>query len=104
MMTALLVVIFGSAILDWIATVKEWAKVEMFAKPAVMTFLFAWLYAGTRLHGALLWFGIGILFSLIGDTLLLSMDRLFLPGLIAFLFAHLAYIIGFSTEAAPFGV
>src|SRR5271157_1973069 len=99
MMTALLVVIFGSAILDWIATVKEWGKVEMFTKSAVMIFLFAWLYAGTRLHGALLWFGIGILFSLIGDTFLLSPDRLFLLGLIAFLLAHVAYIIGFSISA-----
>src|SRR5271157_2211708 len=100
MMTALLVVIFGSAILDWIATVKEWGKVEMFTKSAVMIFLFAWLYAGTRLNGTLLWFGIGILFSLIGDVFLLSPDRFFLPGLIAFLLAHVAYIIGFSINAA----
>ena len=99
MTTALLVLVFGSAILDWIATVKEWGKVEMFAKPAAMTFLFAWLYAGTKLQGAVLWFGIGILFSLVGDTLLLSPNRFFLPGLIAFLLAHVAYIIGFSIHA-----
>ena len=100
-MVALLVFVFGSAILDWIATFKAWSKVEMFAKPAAMIFLFAWLYAGTRLHGAVLWFGIGIVFSLLGDTLLLSPDRFFLPGLIAFLLAHVAYIIGFSIHAAP---
>ncbi|HEY9152036.1 MAG TPA: lysoplasmalogenase [Anaerolineales bacterium] len=101
MTTALLVMVFGSAILDWIATFKEWGKVEIFAKPAVMIFLFAWLYAGTKLQGALLWFGLGILFSLIGDILLLSPDHFFLPGLIAFLLAHVAYIIGFSINAAP---
>jgi uncharacterized membrane protein YhhN len=100
-MVALLVFVFGSAILDWIATFKAWSKVEMFAKPAAMIFLFAWLYAGTRLHGAVLWFGIGIVFSLLGDTLLLSPDRFFLPGLIAFLLAHVAYIIGLSIHAAP---
>ena len=100
-MAALLVFVFGSAILDWIATFKAWGKVEMFAKPAVMIFLFAWLYAGTRLHGDVLWFGIGILFSLVGDTLLLSSNRFFLPGLIAFLLAHVAYIIGFNINAAP---
>jgi len=99
MTTALLVVMFGSAILDWIATAKAWRKVEMFAKPAVMIFLFAWLYAGTKLQGAVLWFGIGILFSLIGDVFLLSPNRFFLPGLIAFLLAHVAYIIGFSVNA-----
>jgi len=100
MTTALLVVVFGSAILDWISTFKVWGKVEMFAKPAVMIFLFVWLYAGTILHGALLWFGIGIIFSLIGDVLLLSPNRFFLPGLIAFLLAHVAYIIGFAINAA----
>ncbi len=100
-MVALLVFVFGSAILDWIATFKAWGKVEMFAKPAAMIFLFAWLYAGTKLQGALLWFGIGILFSLIGDAFLLSPNRFFLPGLIAFLLAHVAYIIGFSISAAP---
>jgi alkenylglycerophosphocholine/alkenylglycerophosphoethanolamine hydrolase len=101
MTTVLLVLVFGSAILDWSATVKEWGKIEMFAKPAVMIFLFAWLYVGTKLHGTSLWFGIGILFSLIGDILLLSPDRFFLPGLIAFLLAHVAYIVGFSINAAP---
>jgi len=104
MTTALLVLVFGSAILDWIATFRAWGKAEMVAKPAVMVFLFAWLYAGTKLHSAVLWFGIGILFSLVGDTLLLSPNRFFLPGLIAFLLAHVAYIIGFSIHPAPANV
>ena len=97
------VLLFGSAILDWIATFKEWRRAEIFAKPSVMIFLFLGLYAETRLHGALLWFGIGILFSLIGDVLLLSPDRLFLPGLVAFLLAHIAYIVGFNNEVVVFG-
>ena len=100
----LLVFVFGFAILDWVATAKEWIRVEWFAKPAVMIFLFVWLYAGTGLQGALLWFGIGILFSLIGDMLLFSMDRLFLPGLFAFLLTHISYSIGFSLEASSPGV
>ncbi|MCL4530324.1 MAG: lysoplasmalogenase [Chloroflexi bacterium] len=104
MAITLLFLVSGSAILDWIATFKEWRKAEMFAKPTVMILLFAWLYAGTRLHGALLWFGIGILFSLMGDVFLLSPDRLFLPGLVAFLFAHIAYIAGFNNEAVPFDI
>jgi alkenylglycerophosphocholine/alkenylglycerophosphoethanolamine hydrolase len=100
----LLVCVFASVIVDWIATAREWIRLEWFAKPAVMIFLFAWLYAGTRLQGALLWFGIGILFSLIGDVLLLSKDRLFLPGLFAFLLTHISYIIGFSLEVSSPGV
>ena len=44
-------------------------------------------------------FGLGIIFSLAGDVLLmLSLDRLFLPGLVAFLFAQISYIIGFQDE------
>jgi uncharacterized membrane protein YhhN len=99
MTPALLVLVFGSAILDWIATFKAWGKVEMFTKPAAMIFLFAWLYAGTKLQGTVMWFGIGILFSLVGDTLLLAPNRFFLSGLIAFLLAHVAYIIGFNVNA-----
>jgi uncharacterized membrane protein YhhN len=100
----LLVLVFGSGIVDWIATAREWIRLEWFAKPLVMVFLFAWLYAVTKLQGASLWFGIGILFSLIGDVLLLSMDRLFLLGLFAFLITHISYVIGFSLEAASPGV
>jgi len=56
------------------------------------------LLTSAGLNGALLWFGFGILLSLAGDVLLMiSLDRLFLAGLIAFLFAHVAYVIGFNT-------
>jgi uncharacterized membrane protein YhhN len=75
---------------------------ETIAKPAVMIALFIWLWTSAGLNGALLWFGLGILLSLAGDVLLMiSLDRLFKAGLIAFLFAHVAYVIGFNT---PFPV
>jgi uncharacterized membrane protein YhhN len=41
-----------------------------------------------------LWIGIGLFFSLLGDIALLRPAQYFLPGLIAFLFAQLAYLIG----------
>jgi uncharacterized membrane protein YhhN len=41
----------------------------------------------------------GILFSLAGDIfLMLSLDRMFIFGLIAFLLAHLSYIAGFGIQ------
>ena len=47
----------------------------------------------------MLWFGLGILFSLAGDVLLMvSLDRMFLFGLVAFLLTHLSYILGFKEE------
>lgn len=84
------------AALEAIAVSKNSQRLETIAKPAVMIFLFLWLYASTGLQGNAFWFGLGILFALVGDVLLmLSFDRFFLLGLVAFLFTHIVYIIGF---------
>jgi uncharacterized membrane protein YhhN len=89
------------------ATLEAWAisknlhRLEYIAKPAVMVCLFAWLYSSTGLQGVTFWFGLGILFSLAGDVLLMILlDRLFLYGLIAFLLAHFSYITGFRDEVS----
>jgi len=87
------------AAVEAIAVSKNIRQLEYIAKPAVMVFLFLWLYTTTGLQGNTLWFGLGILLSLAGDILLMiSLDRLFLPGLVAFLLAHVFYITGFRTE------
>ena len=84
--------------LDSLALWKKWLRLEYLAKPAVMLVLFLWLWISTGLSGAPLWFGIGILLSLTGDVLLMiSPDRFFLAGLMVFLLAHVAYLIGFNT-------
>ncbi|MGZ9226210.1 MAG: lysoplasmalogenase family protein, partial [Anaerolineales bacterium] len=76
---------FIFASLEWLAVWKSWRRLEYFAKPAVMICLFLWLYASTGLQGNTLWFGLGILFSLAGDVLLmLPGERMFLLGLVAF--------------------
>ena len=82
------------ASLEVIAASKDLRTVEYFAKPTVMVGLFLWLSASTGLQGQAFWFGLGILFSLAGDVLLLF-ENMFLPGLVAFLFAHVSYITGF---------
>ena len=93
----ILALIFAS--LEWLAVWNGWQRLEYFAKPAVMVCLFLWLYASIGLQGNMLWFGLGILFSLAGDVLLMvSLDRMFLFGLIAFLLTHLSYILGFKEE------
>jgi uncharacterized membrane protein YhhN len=85
------------AALESLSLWKKWTRLEYLAKPAVMVILFLWLWISTGLKGAPLWFGIGILLSVTGDVLLMiSLDRLFLAGLVAFLLAHLAYLIGFN--------
>lgn len=90
---------FIFASLEWLAVWRGWRRLEYFAKPAVMVCLFLWLYASTGLHGNTLWFGLGILFSLAGDVLLMvSLDRMFLFGLVAFFLTHIFYILGFRDE------
>ena len=92
-----LIAAFVFATLESLALWKKWTRLEYLAKPAVMVALFLWLWNSTRLSGASLWFGLGILLSLTGDILLMiSLDRLFLAGLVVFLLAHLAYLIGFN--------
>ena len=71
------------------------------AKPAVLVILFMYLWTSTGLSGATLWFGLGILFCLVGDILLLSIDRYFIFGLACFLIGHIFYIIGFNTPPSP---
>jgi alkenylglycerophosphocholine hydrolase len=92
----ILALIFAS--LEMLAVSRNLQRLEYFAKPAVMISLFLWLYSGTGLQGNAFWFGLGLLFSLMGDVLLISSEKMFLFGLIAFLFAHLSYITGFQDE------
>ena len=96
-MNIFLIAAFIFAALEALALQKHWFKLEVIAKPGVMISLFLWLLLSTGLDGVLLWFGAGILLSLVGDVLLMiSLDKFFLGGLVAFLLAHIAYIVGFN--------
>src|SRR5215211_831543 len=91
------------AFLQILAVSGKIQRLEYIAKPAVMICLFMWLSTNTGLQGDALWFGLGVVFSLAGDVLLMiSPDRTFLFGLVAFLFAHLFYITGFREELTMF--
>ncbi|HEU0296183.1 MAG TPA: lysoplasmalogenase [Anaerolineales bacterium] len=97
-MNIFLISAFLFAALEVLALQRNQPRLEYVAKPAVLVALFLWLWTSVGLQGALLWFGLGILFSLAGGILLtFSLDRFFLAGLVTFLFAHVAYVIGFNT-------
>lgn len=99
MIWLVLAIVFAA--LEALALSRGPKKLEWLAKPAVMVCLFIWLYLNTGMQGITIWFGIGILFSLLGDVLLmLSLDRLFVFGLGAFLLAHIFYIVGFQDQFA----
>jgi uncharacterized membrane protein YhhN len=94
--TSLIVLVLAVALTDWAAVYKNWKKVEYAAKPATLALLFVWLLVVSRLQGVIIWFGLGLLFSLAGDVFLMFSDRWFILGLAAFLLAHLMYIAGFN--------
>lgn len=100
----LLLVAFMFAALESVALLKQIRWLGFVAKPAVMIVLFVYLWTSTGLQGATLWFGLGILFCLVGDVFLLWLDRFFIIGLVAFLLGHTAYIIGFNSPASPFSM
>lgn len=84
------------AIVDWAAVYSRYKPLEYIAKPAVMVVLLIWMWQASAFQGALLWFGIALVFSLAGDVFLMLRREQFIPGLVSFLLAHLAYIIGFN--------
>jgi uncharacterized membrane protein YhhN len=92
-----LILVLAVAVVDWLAVAKGWKKVEYAAKPLTLLALFL-VFALVGRFGSLplVFFGLGILFSLAGDVFLMFSDRWFIPGLVAFLLAHVAYIVGFN--------
>ena len=46
------------------------------------------------------WIVIGLVFSLIGDVLLIWPNQYFLPGLLAFLLTHIAYLVAFTRDCS----
>jgi uncharacterized membrane protein YhhN len=104
-MYLLIIVVLVIAAVDWAAVAKGWKKIEFFAKPATMVMLFVTLaVAGGFGATALIFFGLGIIFSLAGDIFIMLSNRWFIAGLGAFLLAHVSYIIGLNSpigEANP---
>ena len=92
------------ALLDWASTWKGWKKRLYLAKPATMVFLILWSLQLTNWQGEMKWFGIGLVFSLLGDILLMLNPRYFMIGGAAFLFTHIAYIIGFNQTPTSFSL
>jgi uncharacterized membrane protein YhhN len=104
-MILMVIAVLVIAVVDWVAVAKGWKKIETIAKPATMVLLFATLaFAGGFGATPLIFFGLGIVFSLAGDIFLLLSTRWFIAGLAAFLMAHVSYIIGLNTpigDASP---
>ena len=97
MFTWLFFIAVGFAILDWYAAWKENRYLLLVAKPLTVIFMMLWSLQVSGWHGGMLFFGLGLVFSLGGDIALLFSSRWFLLGLFSFLLAHIMFIIGFNT-------
>jgi uncharacterized membrane protein YhhN len=97
------ILLFLVAGFDWLAVAKSWKKVEYIAKPAAMLILLGLLaLVGGFGSLPLICFSLGIFLSMAGDVFLMISyarfsERWFLPGLAAFLLAHVSYIVGLNT-------
>jgi uncharacterized membrane protein YhhN len=90
-------------LVHWYAADRE-LPLQKLTKPGVMILLLAWFSLKGGWSAANLPFTLGLIFSLIGDSLLLWQQRFFLPGLISFLLAHVCYIIGFNLSLPAFNL
>lgn len=102
MVPGLFAAAFGLALMDWTALVRRNMRLMAFTKAGVMLALIAWFSLAGGWRGPLFAFGLALVFSLLGDVFLLS-NRLFIPGLLAFLAAHAAYIVALSAESVLVG-
>jgi len=92
------------AIADWVAVATQRKTLEYFAKPGVMLVLLVWLWQASGFSGSLIWFGLGLVFSMAGDIFLMLPRERFIAGLVAFLLAHVAYVVGFNQTPTAFNL
>ncbi len=80
---------FAFAIADWIAVSNERTHIEYIVKPAALAALLVYALTG---HHPSAWLIAALAFSLLGDVYLMLPVNLFIAGMVAFFFAHIAYI------------
>jgi uncharacterized membrane protein YhhN len=97
-LTGLLV---SSIVLNWLAAIYNWRKVFVITKPLVLILLLTIFLILSKGDLQFFWLYLALVFSLAGDILLLYPMRAFILGLVAFLFAQVAYILGFNAILPP---
>jgi alkenylglycerophosphocholine/alkenylglycerophosphoethanolamine hydrolase len=96
--TLLLILFLIFALLNWIAVALEKRRLEYVVKPITLLLLILWFVSRSPrdIPPIGLWFLGGLAFSLAGDIFLMIPGDHFLKGLIAFLIAHISYVIAFN--------
>ncbi len=80
---------------NWWSRWTDGRRTELWSKPLALVALIGVAVTLDPVDPAMrVWFVVALGFSLAGDVFLLDGDRRFVPGLVAFLLAHVAYTIG----------
>ncbi len=86
--------------INWLAVWFGWRSANYISKPSIILALLGGFFLSVGFSFPALWFGIGLIFALLGDTLLMFKGRAFLFGMAAFMLTHTFYILGF-TQTKP---
>ncbi|MGD2143203.1 MAG: lysoplasmalogenase [Anaerolineae bacterium] len=99
----LIALVFVAA--DWLAVARSWRRVEYICKPAAVLSILgaAWLLTqGSHDPWQAGFFLPGLALSVAGDiSLMLRKDSFFFAGLVAFLLAHVCYVVGLNPTLPP---
>lgn len=86
-----------AAAANWWSRWTQHRPTELWSKPLALVALIGVAATLDPVDPAVrAWFVVALAFSLAGDVLLLDGDRRFVPGLVAFLLAHVAFTIGLA--------
>jgi uncharacterized membrane protein YhhN len=92
------------AVGDWVAVVRRQKTLEYACKPLTIVLLLGVaatvdVDGGGAVRG---WIVAALVLSMLGDVWLMLPRDLFIPGLVSFLFAHVAYIAGLWADGVSF--
>src|SRR3954462_3087488 len=93
---------------DWLAVHRAQKRLEYLCKPLTIAFLIGVAATVDVDHSAVrVWFIAALALSMLGDVFLMLPKDVFVPGLVSFLLAHLAFIAGLwanGVEGAAFAL
>jgi alkenylglycerophosphocholine/alkenylglycerophosphoethanolamine hydrolase len=87
------------AIADWIATARDASSVRWITKPGALLALLLWFATSSPVEGSLqtTWFTLALCLCLVGDIFLLMEGHQLIKGGLAFILAHIAFIVAYNT-------
>jgi uncharacterized membrane protein YhhN len=95
----LLTLALAAAVVDWVAVDRDTKVLEYLCKPLTLVLLIGAAMALDPADETVrTWFVVALVLCLLGDVLLMLPADLFVPGLVAFLFGHVAYIVGMVVD------